>query len=103
IDNRDAPSDPAPCWLTSADSATCTDRRWEPGDLGSLPAERGGLARESAAVRRDRRAANAKLLITEYVCAPAFTKCARRTCCHRHYAGDRCQAVMMPGCRRSGG
>src|SRR6516164_8286680 len=31
-------------------SATCLDRRWEPGDLGSSGAERGGLARESAAV-----------------------------------------------------
>jgi hypothetical protein len=33
-----------------ADSATCLDRRWEPGDLGSSGAERGRLARESAAV-----------------------------------------------------
>jgi hypothetical protein len=33
-----------------SESATCLDRRWEPGDLGSSGAERGGLARESAAV-----------------------------------------------------
>jgi hypothetical protein len=26
-------------------SATCLDRGWEPGDLGSSGAERGGLAR----------------------------------------------------------
>src|SRR6516164_1698416 len=32
------------------ESATCLDRRWEPGDLRSSGAERGGLARESAAV-----------------------------------------------------
>src|SRR5580700_6820043 len=32
------------------ESATCLDRGWEPGDLGSSGAERGGLARESAAV-----------------------------------------------------
>jgi hypothetical protein len=35
---------------TRTKSATCLDRRWEPGDLGSSGAERGGLARESAAV-----------------------------------------------------
>jgi hypothetical protein len=35
---------------TRAHSATCLDRGWEPGDLGSSGAERGGLARESAAV-----------------------------------------------------
>src|SRR6266516_2731760 len=35
---------------TRPDSATCLDRGWEPGDLGSSGAERGGLARESAAV-----------------------------------------------------
>jgi hypothetical protein len=31
-------------------SATCLDRRWEPGDLGSSGAEWGGFARDSAAV-----------------------------------------------------
>jgi hypothetical protein len=36
--------------VSRAESATCLDRRWEPGDLGSSGAERGGLARESAAV-----------------------------------------------------
>jgi len=32
------------------DSATCLDRRWEPGNLGSSGVERGALARESTAV-----------------------------------------------------
>src|SRR5204862_1642536 len=36
--------------LNRPESATCLDRRWEPGDLGSSGAEWGGLARESAAV-----------------------------------------------------
>src|SRR6266705_6762727 len=36
--------------LSHPKSATCLDRRREPGDLGSSGAERGRLARESAAV-----------------------------------------------------
>jgi hypothetical protein len=39
-----------PAAVRHAESATCLDRRWEPGDLGSSGAERGGFARESAAV-----------------------------------------------------
>jgi hypothetical protein len=46
-------SGPAPAALITTarrSRATCLDRRWEPGDLGSSGAERGGFARESAAV-----------------------------------------------------
>src|SRR5215470_618747 len=45
-----AASRPEGMTATAPYSATCLDRRWEPGDLGSSGAERGGLARESAVV-----------------------------------------------------